>query len=35
MAQFLEDVDFGEKKFLKFLAFESIEFDNLDGDFFF
>lgn len=35
MAQFLEDVDFGEEKFLQFLTFESIEFDNLDGDFLF
>ena len=31
MAQLLEDVDFREKKLLKFFALEGLELDDLDG----
>ena len=31
VAQLLEDVDFREKKLLKFFAFEGLELDDLDG----
>ena len=32
VAQLLEDIDFGEKEFFKFFAFEGLEFYDLDGD---
>ena len=32
MAEFLEDVDFGEKELFQFFALEGLELNNFDGD---
>ena len=32
MAEFLEDIDFGEKELFQFFTFEGLQLHNFDGD---